>query len=121
MFVMNIGVDWDTRLMYDDAIGGLKTCNVNGNNSSSTMEEEDDEGRGRHNDDDDVNASMPDRIPPHHHDVSTTANTATATATTTSENKNVYYSVFCSYCRLELAALDMNDEIYYFFGCIASS
>ena len=36
MFVMNIGVDWDTRLMYDDAIGALKTCSVNGNSSSST-------------------------------------------------------------------------------------
>ena len=118
MFVMNIGVDWETRLMYDDAIGALKTCNINGN-SISAMDEEDDEGRHRHDDDDDVDASMPDRIPPHHHDASTTANTATAT--TTSENKNVYYSVFCSYCRLELAALDMNDEIYYFFGCIASS
>ena len=29
MFVMNIGVDWTKKMMYDDAIGGLKAFNSN--------------------------------------------------------------------------------------------
>ena len=58
-------------------------------------------------------ASMPDRIP--HDDM------MQSSSNTTESEKEAYYSVHCSYCRLELAALDMSDEIYYFFGCIASS
>lgn len=104
MFVMNIGVDWTKKMMYDDAIGGLKAYTTNGGNGGRTLggimegEEED--------------ASMPDRIP--HDDILQSSNT-------TEPEKEAYYSVHCSYCRLELAALDMGDEIYYFFGCIASS
>jgi len=32
-----------------------------------------------------------------------------------------YYSVECSECRTQVAALDMNDEIYHFFDCLESS
>ena len=35
--------------------------------------------------------------------------------------QKIFYSVFCSSCETEVAALDLQDEIYYFFGCIASS
>ncbi len=105
MFVMNIGVDWTKKMMYDEAIGGLKAYTTNGGNGGRTLggimegEEED--------------ASMPDRIP--HDDI------MQSSSNTTEPTKEAYYSVHCSYCRLELAALDMGDEIYYFFGCIASS
>lgn len=32
----------------------------------------------------------------------------------------VYYSVYCNHCMTEVAALDMKDEVYHFFGCVAS-
>ena len=37
------------------------------------------------------------------------------------ENQQVYYSVQCSSCQTQVAALDMNDEVYHFFGCLASA
>ena len=106
---MNIGVDWTKKMMYDDAIGGLKPYNTtNGTNGGSrTLGGVVMEG-------DEEDASMPDRIP---HD-ETMQNASNATDSVKDE---AYYSVHCSYCRLELAALDMGDEIYYFFGCLASS
>jgi hypothetical protein len=36
------------------------------------------------------------------------------------DKAEVYYSVYCTGCRTQVAALDMTDEIYYFFGCIVS-
>jgi hypothetical protein len=33
----------------------------------------------------------------------------------------VYYSVHCSTCRTQVAALDMEDEVYHFFACLASA
>lgn len=111
MFVMNIGVDWTKKMIYDDSIGGLKAYSCNNSSSSSDvggiMDEEGEED----------DAPMPDRIP-HDNDI---VQNSTDTYNTHEEKKEIYFSVFCSYCRLELAALDMNDEIYYFFGCIASS
>jgi hypothetical protein len=115
MFVMNIGVDWTKKMMYDDAIGGLKAFNSNiGGASGGISGEGTTLGGILEHDDDDDDASMPDRIP--HDDILQSSNN-----TAGSMAKEVYYSVHCSYCRLELAALDMDDEIYYFFGCIASS
>lgn len=105
MFVMNIGVDWTKKMMYDDAIGGLKAYTTNGSNGGRTL--------GGMMEGEEEDASVPDRIP--HDDMIQSSSNATES------EKEAYYSVHCSYCRLELAALDMGDEIYYFFGCIASS
>mmetsp|Transcript_20429 Transcript_20429/g.26050 ORF Transcript_20429/g.26050 Transcript_20429/m.26050 type:complete len:154 (-) Transcript_20429:100-561(-) len=111
MFVMNIGVDWTKKMTYDDAIGGLKafgsTAVGNGGRTLGGIMEE-----GDGDDDEEEDAFMPDRIP---------RDDNMQSFTTTESAKETYYSVHCSYCRLELAALDMDDEIYYFFGCIASS
>ena len=108
MFVMNIGVDWSKTMLYDDAVGGLKLSSAGA-------------GRGREADDtllqlDDVanDANAPDTIP---HD-----NTFEHHGAHNNEEKEeVYYSVHCSYCQYDVAALDMKDEVYYFFGCIASA
>lgn len=35
--------------------------------------------------------------------------------------EQVYYSVHCSSCRTQVAALDMTDEVYHFFGCLSSA
>ena len=128
MFVMNIGVDWTKKMMYDDVVGGLKARSSNitsdgaddagggsggGRSLEGRMEEEGDE-------EEDEDESMPDRIP-HDDIVQSRHATNTNAVLESSAKKEVYYAVHCSYCTLELAALDMDDEIYYFFGCIASS
>ena len=55
----------------------------------------------------------------------------TTTTTTTTQSKpmaldgddtaEVYYSVHCLQCKTQVAALDMKEEVYHFFGCLASS
>ena len=37
------------------------------------------------------------------------------------ETTEVYHSVNCVECKTQVAALDMKEEIYHFFGCLASS
>lgn len=143
MFVMNIGVDWSRKMIYDDAMGCLKLLNgsSDGTNGSSTAAggalSEDrqmgEENMDEDNDDDinmqlrdavnlgeggGVNSRHPDKIPEEHHEASSIYK---VTQEERSEEYDSFYSVHCSYCRHEVAALDMNDEIYYFFGCIASA
>jgi len=38
----------------------------------------------------------------------------------TNNDERAYFSVHCSNCKTVVAALDMKDEIYHFFGCLAS-
>lgn len=68
MFVMNIGVDWDSKLVYKNK--GLV------------------DARGD---------------------------------TTVVVDEEVYNSVHCIQCQTQVAALDMKEELYHFFGCLASS
>jgi E2F-associated phosphoprotein len=37
------------------------------------------------------------------------------------DTAEVYYSVHCLQCNTQVAALDMKEEVYHFFGCLASS
>jgi hypothetical protein len=37
------------------------------------------------------------------------------------DQDEVYHSVHCLQCRTQVAALDMKEELYHFFGCLASS
>ena len=42
----------------------------------------------------------------------------------TSQQQNhqeIYYSVYCNTCHTVVAALNMDDEVYHFFGCLASA
>lgn len=75
MFVMNIGVDWNHKLIYCERTKGL--------------------------------VDKP-TTPTHH-------------VPSEQENQQVYYSVHCSSCHTQVAALDMNDEVYHFFGCLSSA
>lgn len=81
MFVMNIGVDWNKKIIYDEQVGELKLASAG---IASGLEND-------------------------------------KNTTTKQENGELYYSVHCSYCQYEVAALDMKDEIYHFFGCLPSS
>ena len=116
MLIMNppfpflTGVDWSKRIIYDEAVGGLK---LDGKSAVPARGGDDNDATMRV---DNVNAtaSEPDKIP---HDTAAHHNEGTDGG----ENDELYYSVHCSYCQHNVAALDMKDEIYYFFGCIASS
>mmetsp|Transcript_61686 Transcript_61686/g.182231 ORF Transcript_61686/g.182231 Transcript_61686/m.182231 type:complete len:264 (-) Transcript_61686:139-930(-) len=91
MFVMNIGVDWKRTLVYDE---GKRELVANGQSPS----------RGEFG----------------------TAAVAGATRiprddNTDEESEEFYYPVFCDNCKTEVAALNMDDEVYHFYGCIASA
>ena len=75
MFVMNISVEWNHKLVYCDKKKALI----------------------------DKPPTPSHQIPPE------------------KEHEQVYYSVLCSTCRTQVAALDMEDEVYHFFGCLASA
>lgn len=68
MFVMNIVVKWDHRLVYDDRQNMLVEYKEN-----------------------------------------------------TQQKEEVYYTVCCANCTTTVAALDMEDEVYHFYGCLATS
>ena len=108
MFVMNIGVDWNKRMVYDDTVGGLKLDAATSIAGTAV-------GRMQLEDNADYDASAPDMIP---HEDTLEHN---ASSTNDGEKPVLYYSVHCSYCQWEVAALDMTDEVYYFYGCIASA
>ena len=106
MFVMNIGVDWSKRIYYDEASGELRPCPSEarpdqGDRSAPQMEV-DSQGDG----------GGPFQVP---HDNVKEANSDEV------NGREQYYSVHCGYCQHALAALDMKDEIYHFYGCIPSS
>jgi len=107
MFVMNIGVDWNKKIIYDEQVGELKLAASSGGASRVENDTAMQEG-------DNSAVDGPDKIP--HDNSSLEQNT-----TIKQENGELYYSVHCSYCQYEVAALDMKDEIYHFFGCLPSS
>ena len=37
------------------------------------------------------------------------------------DKDEIYYSVHCNGCKTQVAALNMRDEVYHFFGCLVSS
>ena len=94
MFVMNIGVDWQRRLVYDEARRELVeggTVEISRSASLAPLEP--------------VLACIP--RDDHH---------------TEEEEKGeeFYFPVYCDNCRTEVAALSMTDEVYHFHGCLAS-
>jgi E2F-associated phosphoprotein len=106
MLVMNICVLWDEKLVYDERKKGLVEYHQHGDNNNeycsiATAA---------------VKTSAPTAatlsrllsnkvVPPDHMD----------------HNPTVYYTVCCANCQTQVAALDMTDEVYHFYGCLASS
>lgn len=91
MFVMNIGVDWNRNLVYDE---GRRELVEKAPRPSATLS-----GTG--------GGGGATRIP--------------RDDPTDDEAEEFYYPVFCENCRTEVAALNMEDEVYHFYGCIASA
>lgn len=124
MFVMNIGVDWTKRITYDDTVGGLKLDN----DTAATGQEMGGiriQLENNVNDDDDNNNNVaPDVIAPEPTSMSTAATSLREGGGGGGGENNTtaqYYSVHCGYCQYEVAVLDMTEEVYYFYACIASA
>ena len=88
MFVMNIKVSWDQRMVFDGKKNGLVDLPSTGATPGSS----------------EITTSSPPQIPPD-----------------TSQIEDVYYKVRCISCDTQVAALDMRDEVYHFYGCLASA
>mmetsp|Transcript_22315 Transcript_22315/g.31418 ORF Transcript_22315/g.31418 Transcript_22315/m.31418 type:complete len:316 (+) Transcript_22315:85-1032(+) len=112
MFVMNIGVDWERIVtpMGKQNTGHYLNGGQNYNNNNDNTHE---------------SSSHPllhkkkrvEKIPTD--DLQDDNNIHTFRGDDT--EGEVYYSVHCVSCRTEVAALNMEDEVYHFFGCLASS
>jgi hypothetical protein len=50
-----------------------------------------------------------------------TGSTRTGSKESTGTGGEWYYAVSCANCQTQVAALDMKDEVYHFFGCVAST
>jgi len=91
MFVMNIGVSWDTTI-----------CPEN-------MRQQDGDNRL----DEFTNSSSNNN----NRGLNTIPTNENAKASSDGE---IYYSVYCNNCHTVVAALNMKDEVYHFFGCLTS-
>jgi 3-phenylpropionate/cinnamic acid dioxygenase small subunit len=91
MFVMGITVDWHSRLIYNEVQQALVPKEFN-------VEEE-----------------LPNQVPLESSMIGETTNVPP------SYKEGEYFSVQCANCNTQVAALDMNEEVYYFHGCLESS
>ena len=94
MFVMNIMVRWDVRLKYD------------ANQSLMVPFEENTSLQEGSND-----ANTPRVVEDHPEE----------NKETNSDEDVIYYKVCCSNCHTPVASLDMTEEVYHFYGCVASA
>jgi len=111
MFVMNIDVRWDVHVDVDVDVDEGVDMKVNESARGEDMRNHGkssrpNEGKSENGDESmsEMGSSVP-TIPTTHHN----------------EKKLVYHSVVCNSCQTEVAALDMRDEVYHFFGCLVSS
>jgi len=100
MFVMGITVDWEHRLIYDDKVGGLVRFYQN-NPQPTTNNTTSQDTIPNNNNHQHSKIVAPD----HHHE----------------EDEIIYYAVACANCQTSVAALDMTDEVYHFYDCLAAS
>jgi len=93
MFVMNIGVSWDVTICPED----LTLKNTDVENSRSL----------------DPSGTKKARI-------STATVVDDRVAASNTSDQEAYFSVHCNKCLTVVAGLDMRDEVYHFFGCLAT-
>lgn len=106
MFVMNIGVDWDVTVST--------TTGTNHNHRSRSQHQHQQQQQGNPSNGNNDNISGTNN---------TSLNNKPIIPTDEECKKaddDIYYSVYCNNCRTQVAALDMRDEVYHFFGCIVS-
>ena len=97
MFVMNIMVRWDVRLYFDAKEGQLVPCHGSSDDTMSRSSE-----------------TLTARVVEDHGEEKQKSKEG-------HEGVVYYYKVCCANCQTQVASLDMNDEVYHFYGCVASA
>lgn len=110
MFVMNIMVKWHKKLRYDESARGLVQVEsgdtyTHNNNSGSAAA---------------VSANNTSNVVPPDPTSHTQQQKGDSNNNNTESNTE-YFTVCCANCETQVAALDMNDEVYHFYGCLSSS
>lgn len=98
MFVMNIGVSWDVTICPEH-LGG-ENIDVDKQDTMNAVSND---------------SAMLNNIP-----VANESKPAIDKGGMSSCNEDIYYSVYCNKCRTVVAGLNMQDEVYHFFGCLAT-
>ena len=97
MFVMNIMVQWDVRLRFDNVQGQLVPFEASATDTSNAPRVVEDHGEEDDDDEEEEEQKGKD------------------------ETEVIYYKVCCANCQTQVASLDMTDEVYHFYGCVASA
>eukprot|EP00551_Chaetoceros_affinis_P011074 CAMPEP_0203664636 /NCGR_PEP_ID=MMETSP0090-20130426/2033_1 /ASSEMBLY_ACC=CAM_ASM_001088 /TAXON_ID=426623 /ORGANISM="Chaetoceros affinis, Strain CCMP159" /LENGTH=379 /DNA_ID=CAMNT_0050527969 /DNA_START=90 /DNA_END=1229 /DNA_ORIENTATION=- len=113
MFVMNIGVDWNATVTPDH-IGKKENNTVE--LATGSDDDNNDDMNDNGNDSVNVHQSSNKKMKP----IPTDEEQIIHEASLNKGGEDVYYSVYCNNCQTQVAALDMRDEVYHFFGCIVS-
>jgi hypothetical protein len=110
MFVMNVAVHWDHVLTYDTAVQGLVrvTDPVGGVGAG---------GGEVSAEDSQMNSSI--HIPPESGSSDSNSNN-NGNRNKGEKDTEYYYQTVCANCQTQVAALDMTNEVYHFYGCLAS-
>lgn len=103
MFVMNIGVSWDKHVTPE---GSSKPSSNGRSTTSNNLGSVYNEYHGPKN-----NSSNQQE---YHQEQQ-------QQPVSIQDGQETYYSVHCNNCYTEVAALDMTDEVYHFFGCLVSA
>ena len=117
MFVMNIGVRWDKFIPPEgssSSSNGNPTSSDVGVGENSTSGEEIHQVKKYRQEEANGSSQPPVSIPISQHEDGESHNVHDS-------KQEMYHSVHCNSCHTEVAALDMTDEVYYFFGCLVSA
>jgi hypothetical protein len=108
MFVMNVAVHWDHVLTYDTSVQGL----VRVTDHAGAV------GAGTSAVESHTNAS--NQIPPESGSSDSNSPDRSKVDIQKDAGSEYYYQTVCANCQTQVAALDMTDEVYHFYGCLAS-
>jgi hypothetical protein len=109
MFVMNVAVHWDHVLVYDTAVQGLVRSTEH--STAGAVAAAVDVST------DDSQTSSSIQIPPESGSSDSNGKVEMIHKDATAEH---YYQTVCANCQTQVAALDMTDETYHFYGVLAS-
>lgn len=110
MFVMGIEVNWQSMLVYDEKTENLVPKLQMAPVAAAAGPSQNDIGRVPIVDDDAHQRAHGQNLNNH----------STRHIEDDDVEEEMYYSVHCNNCGTQVAALNMNDEVYHFFGCLAS-
>jgi hypothetical protein len=106
MFVMNIGVSWD-KYISPGNLDNKKEADADVSMDTNVTARP---ALKKPRNQEDTSGSV--TIPLHE---------AKGDSVTEDPKRDEYFSIHCSNCNTEVAALDMSDEVYHFFGCLVSA